>query len=181
MFFLRAHMTIIIVDPSDRKSAVAISEVTFKRTGVRESIVQLNATLEGELNEITLLAHTDSEGANLIGEQTPEAMARKFKSMFGRHDKTQLRDLYLIACEAGFAIDGRPSLAQRMAKEMSTLGFTNVKVHAVANPAGFSPTGMTVEVIHRPGCDTGRTEGQVNAHFSYGYTKYKGEDCRGQD
>jgi hypothetical protein len=122
------------------------------------------------LNEIILLAHTDSgRPPSTIGERTPQELADDFAKMFSNNsDRKTVTDIFLISCEAGM---GSPSLAQQFAAAMKEKGFSNFKIHAVAHPEGRL-IGGNVEVTTRAGKLTGGIVGQVTGYY-YGTQESK--------
>ena len=153
-------MTILYVDMKDKISADALATIAQEDVG----LFDIDHPYHGSLTDITLAAHT-SDDATRIGDRTPLELAKDFSRMFDTKDKSQLQHIYLISCEAGMSIDNKPSLAQKFAKAMHGQGFTNIQVHAVANPVGSPIVGMRVEVVNKGGASLSQP-GEVRA-FSY--------------
>ncbi len=98
-------------------------------------------------------AHSSGQGGGL-SQEVPEQIAIRLAQLYGQN-KTKLKDLYLISCEAGIYLDDRPATAQLLAIELRKLGFGEVRVHAVANPTD-SPSdnqnfSIRVKTIDQPG------------------------------
>lgn len=77
--------------------------------------------------------------------KTALSIATKLASVYGQN-KAALQDLYLLSCEAGLSIKGKPALAQMLADELYKQGFTKVKVHAAAPSSDKPLNEMTVEI-----------------------------------
>ena len=122
-----------------------------------------------DLSSITLVAHTNDD-ATKIGNRTPEELATDFATMIPAKRK-QLKHIYLLADEAGMSKHGQPSLAQQFVNKMADLGFTDLKVHAVASP-GVPHFGMGVEVISNV---NRRSPGFFNAFY------YKNQESKAID
>jgi hypothetical protein len=135
---LRKKMPVLYIDKADHGAARALSDDTFDLN---------NAKFTTTINEITLIAHTDSS-RETIGGMLPAEVASTFSKKI-KH-KLELSHVYLISCEAGLMRRGEPSLAQKLADEMNRKGFANVVVHAITNPVGGLIEGMRVEVVTKP-------------------------------
>lgn len=156
---LGVTMTILYIEDEDLGAANALAG----KGATRETIIKFTADLRLSTTEITLAAHS-SEGAATVGGRTPPQLAADFSTMFTGKNKTDLKHLYLISCEAGVSFEGSPSYAQQLACEMQRLGFAALCVHAVAPPVDQSFVGMRVEVVTRGGL-SGHTPGHVNAYL----------------
>ncbi len=131
-------MPVLYIDKADLGAARALSDDNFDFN---------QAAFPASINEITLVAHTDSS-RKTIGGINPAQLALSFSKMI-KH-KLELSHVYLISCEAGLMSGDEPSLAQKLADEMNRKGFANVVVHAIANPVGGLIEGMRVEVVTKP-------------------------------
>lgn len=89
---------------------------------------------EATPDEIILLAHTNSDPPlQFIGEDTPQKLAIKFFSKF-TGDKTALKKLKLISCEAGLVPpESDESLAKKFFDEMRTK-FSHLTGYAATYP-----------------------------------------------
>lgn len=159
-------MVIVYINESDSISAQSLKENMCQR-GINPTVIDFTnftstADVEGDL---TLVAHTYDE-RKTIGNHTPSALAKAFAKKYPNpEDKLKLKEIFLISCEAGISVDGRPSLAQQLATELNKKGFNEVVIHAVANPVGTPMAEMRVEVVARGGTLTGGFTGQLNAYL----------------
>jgi hypothetical protein len=105
------------------------------------------------VTSITFTGHSNNAWFGLsdkknVSSISPQDLAKSLEAkIINPNDKKQLTDFYLLSCEAGLSQPNTPSFAQRFSEEMHKLGFTNLKVHAMTNPATkTAATGMVVEI-----------------------------------
>lgn len=106
--------------------------------------------LSRELSNIAILGHTDNH-AKKLGGYDAKAFAEQLAFHIKSENRQHLKDLYLIACEAGMSIDGQPALAQKIVEALHRAGFINVQVHALSSPDDIEIKGMRVELTHAEG------------------------------
>ena len=141
-------MPILYIDKDMLSSANALAARVPLNTGELDSVSQFASFKpNGPVTNITLLAHTYDTNKT-IGNLSPYDLAQNFKKI-PEGQRSNLTDIYLIACGAGMFKDGETPLAHQFAIEMFKLGFTNLKVHAATNPANQAISGLRVEVIHK--------------------------------
>lgn len=103
--------------------------------------------------QIAIYNHTtttqdDRDLSDLAYQQVAERLAALYKT----DDRAKLTDVYLIACEAGLSVDGRPSLAQKLATALVKQGFDSlIRVHAIAPPVDRQVNEMRVKTIENLG------------------------------
>ena len=154
----------ILYFKEDKTSADSLKLLADKMNGntAKEKTQEFGTPLSlGSLSDITLVAHTSDE-AKHIGDRTPLQLATDFEKMFHGKDKTELRDIYLISCEAGMYKGANLPLAQKFVDAMHSKGFINLKVHAISNPLGSDIETMRVAVTNQGGV-TMVPQGAVNA------------------
>ncbi|MDI9817813.1 MULTISPECIES: hypothetical protein [unclassified Legionella] len=123
------------------------------RLNVEEPIVILGHTQDA-IYDFTLW----KEKRETVGGLTAKKMAACFDKW---GDKGKIKDIYLIACEAGWNDSPEhPCYARQLACELHKKGFNNIKVHVVTSPVDCSSeyVGMRVEMVTRVGVK-GKIEG----------------------
>lgn len=117
-----------------------------------------------DITNITLLAHT-TEDATKIGGKTPRELAADFAQMIPLKNRKNVKNIFLLASEAGLRKHGQPSLAQLFVNEMEELGFNLLNVQAVASP-GVPRFGMGIDVLTDARPSRARLQvGTVSAYY----------------
>ncbi|MDX1837212.1 hypothetical protein DIZ81_06840 [Legionella taurinensis] len=101
-----------------------------------------------------------------LGSLTADEMAEHFADMIPKEKRGELKDLYLIACEAGLNDSAeKPCYARELAYRLYRQGFTAVAVHTVTSPVlkGTPYVGMRVELVTQIGIE-GKLEGIQLGH-----------------
>ncbi|KTD49063.1 hypothetical protein Lrub_1414 [Legionella rubrilucens] len=101
-----------------------------------------------------------------LGGLTAAEMAERFADMIPKEKRGELKDLYLIACEAGLNDSAeKPCYARELAYRLYRQGFTAVAVHTVTSPVlkGTPYVGMRVELVTQIGIE-GKLEGIQLGH-----------------
>lgn len=105
------------------------------------------------------------------GEHTADEFAELLAMQF-QHKQTKkhlVQNLYLIGCDMGVIDDSGRSLAQDIADELYKKGFTNARVHSVAQPEGAEGESLYVEVIETPSLGNKLVSKQTNTRTNEGY------------
>lgn len=161
---------IISMDEDAKKQATYISNYDHNGNGLRapgnktnlESISDY-ASL-GALHEktLSLIGHT-TNSRDTVGDKTAKEIAINLGSKYV--DKSQLNDIFLIACEGSiestqegfFANKKQKSFAQKLADELFSLGFENVNVYSARAPEDATAIRVTIDTSN------GVTQGKVGA------------------
>ena len=158
---------LVISSEEDEEAANAFCEFSsgqkldakqvFKKGG-------LDKHIGSDSGPIFYMGHTD-DTQKKIGDMTPKELAKKFADGVSPGNRKQVKDLYLISCEAGLLPD--PSLAKQLSIELKKQGFTNLKIHAVSSSPVRDAPGMYVQVITNQGIFSNAALGSIQA---YAYT-----------
>lgn len=127
--------------------------------------------------QIAIFAHSAGAGGQNISVMTDEQVAERLERLYDK-DKSNLKDLYLVACEAGLSSGGRPSFAQRIAAKLGARGFSqDITVHAVANPTDRLAANLRVKTVDQTWTQKGVKQGK-EAMLAY-ISHVKGDEARG--
>lgn len=101
--------------------------------------------------EIALYAHSSGDGEKSLSVLSDVQVAMRLNDLYA-HNKSRLKDIYLIACEAGLSVNNSPSLAQRLARELVVRGFSpDIRVHAIAAPMDRVTTDIRIQAVENSG------------------------------
>jgi len=117
------------------------SSIHYSESGVK---AKFQAKHLHHAESLLVLGHAS---VTRIGGLTAAQFAERLFHAFPEKERENLKNLYLIGCEVGMITDSDLSLAQSIADKLYQKGFTNIQIHAIANPENAAGKAMYVEVI----------------------------------
>ncbi|QRN04058.1 hypothetical protein GH742_09325 [Legionella sp. MW5194] len=168
-------MPLFLFKDIEEKSRDAAKE----QFGISEEAVLLDEeslpSLDSAKSPFVILGHTQEviydyalwqSKKQTLGGLTAAEMAERFADMIPKKKRGELRDLYLIACEAGLNDSAeKPCYARELAYRLFRKGFSAVAVHTVTSPVLTDTpyVGMRVELVTQLGIE-GKLEGIQLGH-----------------
>lgn len=156
---------IIWMEKADEKYATNVSEYdqrcnTLKSTVSESNLFSYDSMPHTNDATVSFIGHTTDE-LNTVGGKTAVDMAKDLASKYS--DKSQLKEVFLIACEGSkektvegvFANTKQKAFAQKLADELYALGFHDVSVYSARAPE----KAVAIRVV----VDDGLTPGKVTA------------------
>lgn len=148
--------------------AIILDKNASSGTGInfQEAFVVL-----GHTQEVIKQSFFSQTSHQSIGGLTVNDMANNFHQMVPGEKRAGVRDLYLVACEAGWNDSSQdPCYARRLALALHKKGFPNINVHTITSPANLEANyvGMRVGLVVQPGLASFRPNGEQFGHaFSF--------------
>lgn len=169
-------MPLFLFKDIEEKSCAAAKQ----QFGIKEDAIVLDNDLLPRLSSakspFVILGHTEEviydyalwqSKKQTLGGLTAEEMAERFARIIPKEQRGQLKDLYLVACEAGLNDSAeKPCYARELAYKLYRQGFTEVAVHTVTSPPlKDTPhyAGMRVELVTKIGIE-GQLDGIQLGH-----------------
>ena len=103
------------------------------------------------LSKLVFLGHADTQE---YGKYSAKQFAKRLAYEIPKHQRPQVRDIYLVGCEMGLIKNDGHSLAQEIANQLFKQNFINVKIHSITKPENIPGEYMYVEVTTKVGASS---------------------------
>ncbi len=146
------------------KPAVVYVNADSKDTAQNGLQTQVHSiqNLPPNLPELALVDHS-SDDLSFIGGKTPSQLASIISNSYP--NKSALKHIYVVSCEAGFRKKNETTLAQELVQALRKEGFSQVLIHAVAPPVATAIHSMRVKLVTHDGIAGAASNKQIEAFY----------------